>query len=101
MLSSPIEWGVVAAVALLVFGPKKFPELGRALGQGIGNFKKAINEAQEQVTAGIDDVEKKDAKAKADAKADKASSDEDASPQSSTGESQTSDGGKEKASSSG
>lgn len=97
MLSSPIEWGVVAAVALLVFGPKKFPELGRALGQGIGNFKKAINEAQEQVTAGIDDVEKKDAKAKADAKADKA--DGDAS-QSSTDESQASEG-KEKASSSG
>jgi|AGTN01.2.fsa_nt_gi twin arginine-targeting protein translocase, TatA/E family len=99
MLSSPIEWGVVAAVALLVFGPKKFPELGRALGQGIGNFKKAINEAQEQVTAGIDDVEKKDAKAKQDAKADKASYDD--APRSSTGESQTSDEGKEKASSSG
>lgn len=98
MLSSPIEWGVVAAVALLVFGPKKFPELGRALGQGIGNFKKAINEAQEQVTAGIDDVEKKDAKAKADAKADKA---DDDAPQSSAGESQASEGGKEKASSSG
>ena len=64
MLSSPIEWGMVAAVALLVFGPKKFPELGRALGQGIGNFKKALNEAQDQVSAGIEDVEK-DVKGKA------------------------------------
>jgi len=88
MLSSPIEWGVVAAVALLVFGPKKFPELGRALGQGIGNFKKAINEAQEQVTAGIDDVEKKNAAAKAEATADKAGEDP---PQSSNGEKQTAD----------
>lgn len=89
MLSSPIEWGVVAAVALLVFGPKKFPELGRALGQGIGNFKKAISEAQEQVTAGIDDVEKKDATAKAEASADKAGEDP---PQGSSGEKQTAEG---------
>ena|SRR5579883_424882 len=57
MLSSPLEWGIVAAAALLLFGPKKFPELGRALGQGIGNFKKALNEAQDQVSAGIEEAE--------------------------------------------
>lgn len=60
MLTSPVEWGIVAAVALVVFGPKKFPELGRSLGQGIGNFKKALSEAQSEVTAGIEDVEKTD-----------------------------------------
>lgn len=60
MLSSPVEWGIVAAAALLLFGPKKFPEIGRSLGQGIGNFKKALNDAQDQVAAGIEDAEKKD-----------------------------------------
>ncbi len=58
MLSSPVEWGIVAAAALLLFGPKKFPEIGRALGQGIGNFKKALTDAQEQVVAGIEETEK-------------------------------------------
>lgn len=58
MLSSPVEWGIVAAAALLLFGPKKFPEIGRSLGQGIGNFKKALTDAQEQVVAGIEDAEK-------------------------------------------
>lgn len=70
MLSSPLEWGIVAAAALLLFGPKKFPELGRALGQGIGNFKKALNEAQEQVSAGIEEAEKSGKKSD-DKKADK------------------------------
>lgn len=59
MLTSPVEWGIVAAAALLLFGPKKFPELGRALGQGIGNFKKALTEAQDQVTQGIEEAEGK------------------------------------------
>ena len=61
MLSSPVEWGIVAAVALVFFGPKKFPELGRSLGQGIGNFKKALTDAQDEVSAGIKDVESDDA----------------------------------------
>ncbi len=76
MLSSPVEWGVVAAVALLLFGPKKFPELGRSLGQGIGNFKKALTQAQDEVTAGIEEAEASDdesegSQKKAAAKSDK------------------------------
>ena len=49
MLNSPVDIAIVAAVALLVFGPKKLPELGKALGQGIGNFKKGLQETQEEV----------------------------------------------------
>jgi Sec-independent protein translocase protein TatA len=29
------------------------PELGRSLGQGIGNFKKALNDAQEEVATAV------------------------------------------------
>lgn len=53
MLSSPVEIAIVFGVALLVFGPKKLPELGKALGQGIGNFKKAITDAQDEVKQAV------------------------------------------------
>jgi sec-independent protein translocase protein TatA len=33
---------LILAVALLVFGPSKLPELGKGLAQGIKNFKDAI-----------------------------------------------------------
>jgi sec-independent protein translocase protein TatA len=35
---------LIFIVALLVFGPRKLPELGRALGRGISEFRKATNE---------------------------------------------------------
>lgn len=49
MFNSPVELAMVFGVALLVFGPKKLPELGRSLGLGIGNFKKSLQEAQDEV----------------------------------------------------
>jgi sec-independent protein translocase protein TatA len=35
---------VIFVIALIVFGPRKLPELGRSLGRGIAEFKKATNE---------------------------------------------------------
>jgi TatA/E family protein of Tat protein translocase len=37
---------VIFIIALIVFGPRKLPELGRSLGRGIGEFKRATNEFQ-------------------------------------------------------
>jgi sec-independent protein translocase protein TatA len=37
---------VIFVIALVVFGPRKLPELGRALGKGLAEFKKATNELQ-------------------------------------------------------
>ncbi len=45
---SPVDTAVICGLALLLFGPKKFPEIGRALGQGLGNFKKALTDAQHE-----------------------------------------------------
>jgi sec-independent protein translocase protein TatA len=38
-------------VALLVFGPKKIPELGKGLGEGIKNFKEGMKQASDTTSA--------------------------------------------------
>lgn len=40
------ELVIIFVVALIVFGPRKLPELGRSLGKGLAEFKKASNELQ-------------------------------------------------------
>jgi TatA/E family protein of Tat protein translocase len=46
---------VIFVIALVVFGPRKLPELGRSLGRSIAEFKKATTELQntleEEITA--------------------------------------------------
>ena len=39
----PMELIVVLAIALIVFGPKKLPDLGRSLGNGMREFKDSIS----------------------------------------------------------
>jgi sec-independent protein translocase protein TatA len=38
------EMIVIFVIALIVFGPKKLPEIGKSLGKGIAEFKKASSE---------------------------------------------------------
>ena len=38
------ELMIIMVIALIVFGPRKLPELGRSLGKSIGEFRKASNE---------------------------------------------------------
>ena len=42
-LFQPMHLLIIAGIALLVFGPKKLPELGRGLGDGIRGFKAATS----------------------------------------------------------
>ena len=35
---------IIFIIALLVFGPRKLPELGKSLGKGLAEFKRASNE---------------------------------------------------------
>ena len=42
---------LLLAIALIVVGPKKLPELAKALGRGIAEFKKATNELKESLEA--------------------------------------------------
>jgi len=38
------ELVIIFIVALVIFGPRKLPELGRSLGKGLSEFKRASNE---------------------------------------------------------
>jgi len=38
---------LLAAVALLLFGPRRLPEIGKAIGEGMASFKKAVSTATE------------------------------------------------------
>jgi sec-independent protein translocase protein TatA len=46
----PMEIILVLIVALIVFGPKKLPELGKSLGKGINEFKGSITGDHETPT---------------------------------------------------
>ena len=46
-LFQPMHLMIILAVGVLLFGPKKIPELGKGLGEGIRGFKDAIKSATE------------------------------------------------------
>jgi sec-independent protein translocase protein TatA len=45
-LLQPTHLLVIFGIALLVFGPKKLPELGKGIGEGISGFKSAMKEEE-------------------------------------------------------
>ncbi len=47
---------VIFIIALLVVGPKKLPELARALGRGFGEFKRATNEIRHTLDAEMNQI---------------------------------------------
>jgi sec-independent protein translocase protein TatA len=49
---------VIFVIALIVFGPKKLPDLGKSLGRAMAEFKKASEEFQESMKAEMKEVEK-------------------------------------------
>ena len=46
-LLQPMHLVVILVVGVLLFGPKKLPELGKGLGEGIRGFKDALKNATE------------------------------------------------------
>jgi sec-independent protein translocase protein TatA len=46
-----MEVGAIAIVALLIFGPKKIPELGTALGKTLRGFKEELNKNSSEDTS--------------------------------------------------
>ncbi len=54
---------IVLAIALLIFGPKALPKLGKSLGKTVGNFKKGLADDEDDE----DEEPKKIKKAEAEA----------------------------------
>jgi sec-independent protein translocase protein TatA len=53
------EMIVILVIALLIFGPKKLPELGRSLGRGLAEFKRASEELKEGLSVELSAEEEK------------------------------------------
>jgi sec-independent protein translocase protein TatA len=50
---APWHWIIVIAIGLLVFGPKKLPELGSSLGKGIASFRHSLKETQDEIASAV------------------------------------------------
>jgi sec-independent protein translocase protein TatA len=61
----PLELAIVLIIALVIFGPKRLPELGRSVGKGIREFRSSISgkggdDEEESKPKEIEDAEKPD-----------------------------------------
>ena len=75
MFPKGFEWVVILIVALLIFGPKNLPKLGKSLGSTVKNIREGMEGDSTEVES---ESEKVDEDKLAAAKAKKASEDEDA-----------------------
>jgi sec-independent protein translocase protein TatA len=50
---------LILTLALIIFGPKKLPEIGRAFGQTLKEFKKSTRELTDDVMSDIEEDKKK------------------------------------------
>ena len=66
------ELVIILVIALIIFGPRKLPELGRSLGRSIGEFKRASNELRNTLEEEIRVEEKRDQAAKIKTEQDEA-----------------------------
>lgn len=56
------EMIIIFIVALIVFGPKKLPELGKSLGKGLAEFRRASNELKATIEDEVRSIETEAAK---------------------------------------
>jgi sec-independent protein translocase protein TatA len=61
-LFQPTHLIIIFAIALLVFGPKKLPELGKGLGEGIRALKEGMKDNASASTEQKKDTESKETK---------------------------------------
>ena len=52
------ELVIILVIALIIFGPKKLPELGKSLGQAIRGFREGSDKATQAARKEIKDIEK-------------------------------------------
>ncbi|ACX52341.1 twin-arginine translocation protein, TatA/E family subunit [Ammonifex degensii KC4] len=54
----PQEIILILAIALIIFGPSKLPELGRSLGKTIREFRKSTQDIVSDLKSNVDEVKK-------------------------------------------
>jgi len=64
MFGISFEHILLVGVVLLIFGPKRLPELGNTLGKGIRNFKDAISGVEEAKFRHLEEEKSKEEKSK-------------------------------------
>jgi TatA/E family protein of Tat protein translocase len=64
---------IILVIALIIFGPRKLPELGKSLGRSLNEFKKASNDLQNTLEQEIKIEEQKETAAKVKAEQSTAS----------------------------
>lgn len=55
---TPMAAGIVLVIALVIFGPGKLPELGKAMGKGIKEFKSATEGDEKKEDVKVEKIEK-------------------------------------------
>ncbi|MDE0469688.1 MAG: TatA/E family twin arginine-targeting protein translocase [Candidatus Poribacteria bacterium] len=53
-----MEIFIILVIALVIFGPKKLPEMGRSLGKAIREFKSAGTDLQDELTKAANEIDK-------------------------------------------
>lgn len=61
------EMIIILVIALIIFGPRKLPELGKSLGKSLAEFKRASNDLRNSLEEEIRIEEQRDQRAKAEA----------------------------------
>jgi sec-independent protein translocase protein TatA len=60
-LVGPLGWSellIIFFIILILFGPRKLPEVAEALGKSIQKFKRASRDAREEIQSGFNDSKK-------------------------------------------
>jgi len=82
---------IILVIALIIFGPRKLPELGRSLGKSLGEFKRASNELRNTLEEEVRIEEQKDQRAKIEAEQNSAIEAAKTAPTAATSPTQTED----------
>ena len=58
-LIGPLGWSellIIFFIILIIFGPRKLPEVAEAMGKSIQKFKRASKDARHEIEAGLEDA---------------------------------------------
>jgi sec-independent protein translocase protein TatA len=66
-LIGPLNWGellILLFIVLIIFGPRRLPDVAEALGKSIQKFKRASREVRDEISTAAEEEKDKDKRAK-------------------------------------